>query len=119
MNVRIVFRAMDHSDAIEEYVHQELEHKLLKFVQKEGDLNHVDVVLDAGKIHAHHHVEIRLKSKHYHFIASDEGPDLYIAIDRAIKIIVEDVKKQKDRAISERNHGHHPVMIEKDESSDE
>ncbi len=105
MDIRIVFRGMDHSDAIESYINEELEHKVLKFLQKEDDLVHFDVVLDAGKIHAHHHVEIRLRSKHYHFVASHEGPDCYAVIDHVIKVVVEDIKKQKDRALSERNHG--------------
>lgn len=118
MNVRLVFRGMDHSDAIEAYVHQELEHKVLRFVQREGDLVNVDVVLDAGKIHAHHYVEIRLKNKHYHFIASYEGSDLYGVLDHVIKIIVEDVKKHKDRTISERNHSP-KLYIEDNDNSNE
>ena len=104
MHIRLVFRGMDHSKAIEDYVNQEIEHKVLKFLKKEGDLLNIDAVLDAGRIHAHHHVEIRLKSTHYHFIASYEGADLYTVIDHVIKIIVEDIKKHKDRSIYERNH---------------
>ena len=105
MDIRVVFRGMDHSDAIETYIADEVENKLFKFLQKEDDLVHLDVVLDAGRIHAHHHVEMRLRSKHYHFTAHHEGPDLYAVIDHVLKIVVEDVKKQKDRMISERNHG--------------
>ncbi len=104
MNIRIAFRNMEHSVAIENYVNKELE-KVTKFLQKEdGDTINIDVVLDAKRTHHHHHVEIRLSSKHYHLIASHEGPDLYLEIDHVVKTMVSEVKKQKERNLDKRNH---------------
>ncbi len=103
MNIRIAFRHMDHSDSIEAYVKKELE-KMYKFLQHEDDLVTIDVVLDAARVHHHHHVEIRLNSKHYHLVASTEGADLYEQIVQAVKNMVHEIKKQKERNLDKRNH---------------
>ena len=103
MDIRIAFRHMDHSVAIENYAKKELE-KVTKFLQKEDNLIHIDLVLDAAKIHAHHTVELRLNSKHYHLIASHEGADLYQEIDHVVKTMVQEIKKQKEKHLDKRNH---------------
>lgn len=103
VDIRIAFRHMDHSVSIENYVRKELE-KLTKFLQKEDDLIHIDFVLDASHVHAHHKVELRLNSKHYHLIASHEGPELYQEIDRVIKTMIQEIKKHKEKYIDQRNH---------------
>ncbi len=104
MNLRIAFRHMDHSDSIEAYVKKELEEKVYKFLQHEDDQATIDVVLDAARIHHHHKVEIRLNSKHYHLIASNEGADLYEQIVIVVKLLVQEIKKQKERNLDKRNH---------------
>lgn len=103
MNVRIVFRHMEHSVAIENHVKKELE-KVTKFLQKEDDLVTIDIVLDAARVHHHHKVEFRLNSKHYHLIATEEGPELYEQIDHVIKTMVHEIKKQKEKNLDKRNH---------------
>ncbi len=115
MNIRIAFRNMDHSDAIDAYARKELD-KVTKFLQKEDDTYHLDLVLDAAKTHAHHKVELRLNSKHYHLIASHEGADLYLEIDHVIKTMVQEVKKHKEKALDKRNHPDmKKVQFEQDE----
>lgn len=105
MNMRISFRGMDHSDSIENYAKKELELKVFKFLQKEPDPIYLDLVLSAGRTHAHHEVELRINSKHNHFIVKHEGPDLYVQIDHVIKIMAEEIKKQKSKDLDKRNHG--------------
>ena len=78
--------------------------KVTKFLQKEDDLIHIDFVLDAARVHAHHKVELRLNSKHYHLIASHEGADLYQEIDHVVKTMVQEIKKQKEKHLDKRNH---------------
>ena len=115
MNRRIVFRNMGHSDAIDAYAHKELD-KVTKFLQKEDDAYHLDLVLDAAKTHAHHKVELRLNSKHYLLIASHEGADLYLEIDHVIKTMVQEIKKHKEKALDKRNHPNtKKVLFEEDE----
>ncbi len=123
MDIRIAFRHMDHSVAIENHVRKELE-KVTKFLQKEDDLIHMDFVLDASHVHAHHKVELRLNSKHYHLIASHEGPELYQEIDHVIKTMVQEIKKNKEKHIDKRNHPEtlkeeFLESIEKDEEDDD
>lgn len=103
MNIRIVFRHMEHSVAIENHVKKELE-KVTKFLQKEDDLVAIDIVLDAARVHHHHRVEFRLNSKHYHLIATEEGADLYEQIDHVVKTMVHEIKKQKEKNLDKRNH---------------
>lgn len=104
MNIRIVFRGMEHSASIETYVRKELE-KVTKLLQKE-DVVSIDLVLDAGRQHHHHHAELRLSSHHYHLVASHEGADLYQEIDHVVKTMVHEVKKEKEKALDKRDHGH-------------
>ena len=94
---------MEHSVALENHARKELE-KVTKLLQKEDDLVHLDLVLDAARIHAHHKVELRLNSKHYHLIASEEGADLYLLIDHVIKTMTHEIKKQKEKNLDKRNH---------------
>ena len=104
MNVRIAFRGMEHSDSIEEYARKELEHKVFKLVWNEPEPIFFDLVLGAAKTHAHHQVELRLNSKHNHFIVKHEGADMYLVLDHVIKIIAEEVKKNKSKYLDKRNH---------------
>lgn len=103
MDIRIAFRHMEHSAAVENHARKELE-KVTKLLQKEDDLIHLDFVLDAAVVHAHHKVELRLNSKHYHLIASEEGADLYLLIDHVVKTMAHEVKKHKEKRLDKRNH---------------
>jgi len=113
MDIRIAFRHMDHSVAIENHARKELE-KVTKFLQKEDDLIHIDLVLDAARVHAHHKVELRLNTKHYHLIASEEGPDLYVLIDHVVKTMVHEIKKHKEKHLDKRNHPQVPEVLEEE-----
>lgn len=103
MNIRIAFRGMDHSNSIEEYANKELD-KLSKFLSREPEPIYLDLVLEAGREHLHHKVELRINSKHFHFITSREGKDLYQELDHVIKIMGQEVKKHKEKALDKRNH---------------
>lgn len=103
MNVQITFRGMDHSNAAEDYVKQALE-KTYKFLEKEPEPIQFEVILEAHREHTHHLVEIRIHSKHNHFIVKEEGSDLYAQIDRVVKILIEEIKKQKSKYLDKRNH---------------
>ncbi|MCF7899909.1 HPF/RaiA family ribosome-associated protein [Candidatus Babeliales bacterium] len=102
MNIQISFRGMDHSDLAENYVHLALE-KVAKYLEKEPDPITIEVLLEAHRVHAHHKVEIRIHSKHNHFIIKHEGEDLYYEIDHVIKVLIEEIKKNKNKNIDQRN----------------
>lgn len=107
MDIRITFRHTEHSVALENHARKELE-KVTKLLQKEDDLIHIDFMLDAARVHAHHKVELRLNSKHYHLIASDEGADLYLLIDHVVKTMAHEIKKHKEKNLDKRNHPANP-----------
>ena len=114
MNVRIAFRGMDHSNAMETYAREAMQ-KINTFLKSEHEPISLDCVLEAARQHHHHKVEIRLTSKHYHTVVVQEGPELYLLIDTAVKITVEDIKKQKDKALSKRNHPEHTIKDNEEE----
>ena len=104
MNVQISFRGMDHSDSAENYVKQALEDKVFKLLEKEPEPIKFEVILEAHRAHTHHKVEIRLHSKHNHSIVEHEGDDLYCEIDHVVKVLAEDIKKNKGKYLDKRNH---------------
>lgn len=103
MNIKISFRNMEHSDALETYVNNALE-KIFKFIEREPEPIQINVILEAHKQHAHHKVEIRMSSKNYHFLLSHEGPHIYQEIDHVVKILIEDIKKTKGKNLDKRQH---------------
>lgn len=103
MKIRMAFRGMEHSNAMEEYASKKLG-KLEKFLQKEPEPLYVDLVLEAARQHHHHKVEIRINNKHHHIMVHSEGPDLYLQIDATVDKAVHEAKKDKERMIDARNH---------------
>lgn len=102
MNIKITFRNMEHSDALDTYTREGLE-KIFKFIEKEPEPINIDVILEAHRQHHHHKVEIRMSSKHYHFLLAHEGPEIYKEIDHVIKVLIEDIKKEKGKMLSKRH----------------
>lgn len=107
MNIRIAFRGMDHSNAIENYANKELE-KLTKFLHKEPEPIYFDLVLTADHQRSHHEVELRVNSKHFHLMAQREGKDLYQELEHVVKIMSKEIKKHKEKALDKRNHPNIP-----------
>ncbi len=103
MLIKVTFRGMEHSDAAENYLKDSLK-KVQHFLKNEHEPVTIECVLEAARQHHHHRAEILLKSKKYHCMVAQEGPELYLLIDYAVKVIVDDVKKQKDKALDKRNH---------------
>jgi len=114
MKIRISFRGMDHSNAAQEYIEKALQ-KIYKFIEKEPEPIQFDVILEAHRQHHHHKVEIRMRSKHNHFIVEHEGPDLYREVDHVIKRLIEDIKRKKGKYLDKRNHTPDPFREESQE----
>ncbi len=108
MNIRIVFKGMDHSVPFEEHTHQQLTRKLAKLIQKESPAN-IDIVTESIHGNQSFMVEIRLKSHHYHLISHNRGTDLYKSLDKAVDILVDEVKRHKEKMLDIRNHTPDPL----------
>jgi len=107
MHKRITFRNMDHSDVMEQYANDQLE-KIIVFLENERTPIYIDLVLEPSKVHAHHAVEIRVKSPNYDRISNYEGSKFYDVLDRVIDVmykeLCEDKKKLKDNLKSVGRH---------------
>jgi putative sigma-54 modulation protein len=112
MYKRITFRSMDHSEALEAFANKQLE-KIEKIVeQSEREPIYVEMVLTAGFTHAHHRVEIIVKSPHYDLFASHEGPDMYQEINKVIDKMETELRKHKEKRIDERKEGNQHRSLE-------
>lgn len=109
MNIRIVFKGMDHSLPFEEHAHQRLTEKLSKFIQEETPLT-VDVIAESNHGNQDHAIEIRLNSHRFHLIANQRGTDLYKTFNTAVSIISDEIKRQKEKMLDARDHTTDPFQ---------
>lgn len=93
---RIVCRNMEHSLALENYVNEQLA-KVEQFLANEREPIHIDVILTAGKPHAHDAVEVILKSPRYNLVSKYEGPKMYDVIDRVIDTLYHELREAKKK----------------------
>lgn len=101
MNKKIVFRHMDHSNAMEDYANQQLE-KIEVLLTKERTPMYIDLVLEPSKVHAHHRIELRVKTPNFEKISNFEGPDFYKVLDRVIDIMYRQLCEEKRKEVDER-----------------
>ena len=103
MHKRVTFRNMDHSDVMEEYIHQQLA-KVEQFLDEEPTPIYIDMVLDSSKTREHPHAELRVKTPHFDCISDYErtGVDMYDVIDRVIDIMYHQLREQKKKSCDDR-----------------
>ena len=104
MHKRITFRHMDSEQVREKYFDEQLE-KFVKFLNDAKSPVFIDVVLESGKIHAHHRVEVRVKSPNYDLVSHFEGPRMYDVIDEAIDRMYLELRKHKEKLVDKRKAG--------------
>ncbi len=99
MNKRILFRNMEKTTHMEEYCDKQLA-KIMHFLENERTPISIDMVLEPSKVHAHHYVELRVHTPHYHKKAEAEGPDFYLVLNKVVdtmhRELLEEKKKQKE-----------------------
>lgn len=100
MHKRITFRGMDHSPVIEEFANDHLK-KLEAFLEDERTPIAIDLVLTAQPVHAHHKVELRVKTPHYDLFAQHEGPEMYQEIDRVTDKMLQELRRAKEKRIDD------------------
>jgi ribosomal subunit interface protein len=101
MNARILFKNMDHSEAMEGYANDQLA-KIFEFLGHEATPVLVDLVLAPSHVHAHHKVELRVKTPHYDRVSWYEGPEFYDVLDRVIDTMYKELHEDKQRLIDDR-----------------
>jgi ribosomal subunit interface protein len=104
MQKRIAFRGIDSTPVLEEFINSHLE-KVVHLLENEPTPIMVDMVLEASKVHAHHKVELRVKTPHYDLIAHHEGPEMYQEIDRVVDKMIGELRRAKEKRVSDqKNH---------------
>lgn len=103
MHKRITFRNMDHSDVMEEYIHQQLA-KIETFLENEPSPIYIDFVLEACKVREHPRAEFRIKTAHYDLVSNYEhsGVDMYDVIDRVIDVMYKQLREAKKKGLDKR-----------------
>lgn len=94
MNKQITFRHMDHSKVMEDYINKQLA-KIEKFLSTEREPVYLELVLEPSKIHAHHRVEIRVKTPDYYLVNDYEGPEFYDVLDRVLDVMYNRLHEKK------------------------
>jgi ribosomal subunit interface protein len=103
MNRRILFRHMEHSDALQSHVDKQLE-KIEAFFVHEPLPIYIDFTLDASKSRAHPRVELIIKTPHYDRVVHEEhnGTDMYEVIDRTVDRMYHLLREDKQRHVDDR-----------------
>ena len=85
---------------LEEFAQKHLE-KVEKLLENENTPIIIDLTLEASAVHAHNRVELLVKTPNYDLIAHHEGPELYQEIDRVTDKMIQEIRRAKERLISE------------------
>ncbi len=91
MQINVVFRHMDHSDALKEYAVEKLS-KIKKYLDGPLDVN---VVLSVEKIR--HIAEVKFNFNGFMVKGKEEADDMYTAIDLVANKIIRQIKRYKER----------------------
>ncbi len=100
MNVRIFFHEMEHSVAIEKKA-EELMQKIYTFLENEREPIYIHLTIQAGRPHAHHEVELRIKSPNYELMTKKEGPELYLLLNEVVDLMYAKLHERKQEMIKE------------------
>lgn len=100
MKKRITYRGIDGTPVLEEFINSHLE-KVERLLENEPTPIMIDFVLEASTVHAHHLVELRIKTPHYDLIAHHEGPEMYQEIDRVVDKMVGEIRRAKEKRVDD------------------
>lgn len=106
MSIKITFHNMDHSDLLEQHIHQKLE-RVIDLLKDEALSTPflLEFWLKASHQHPSHSVEFHLRTKNFNINAHENGPDMYVAIDDTIDTMFKLIRKEKEK-ILDRQHKH-------------
>lgn len=104
MHKRVTFRHMEPVADLENHAQVALD-AVIEALSSERTPIYIDLVLSPGRPHAHHQVELLVKSPNYDLICKEEGPHMYQLIDLACDIVCRKIREQKKRMINERRTG--------------
>lgn len=105
MKIKITFRSMKHSNAIENYAREKLA-KLDKFFKRDNtEIVSYNLTLDAHRSHNFFISELHITSSNYNLIVKVEDSDMYQAIDKIIHKMNNELAKEKRKHVDSLKHG--------------
>jgi len=87
---------MDHSDAIEKYIHKKLE-KLDKFFKRDVQPVFIEMTLQGHREKHCCNVAFKINSIEYHNCIHMQGQDIYAMIDEALIKMIKDMARKKEK----------------------
>lgn len=101
MQKKITFRNTPHSDVAENYAHEQLA-RIEDFLKHERTPIIIDLIFTPGHLHAHHRVELLVKTPNYDLVNHFEGPEFYDAIDKVVDTMYRRLLEEKDKQLDDR-----------------
>jgi ribosomal subunit interface protein len=101
MQKKITFRDTPHSDVAENYANEQLV-KIEEFLKHEQTPIIIDLIFTPAHLHAHHRVELLVKTPNYDLVTHYEGPEFYDAIDNVIDSMYRQLLEKKDKHVEDR-----------------
>ncbi len=80
MDFKVIYRHMQSSPEIEAAIKRDMA-KILKFLENERTPVYVNLTITPGTPHAHHEVELLVKSPHYDLFCKEEAPTFFVALN--------------------------------------
>jgi len=104
MNIKINFHQMPHSEGIDQHAREKLS-KIKTFLGRPEERHPItaELFLNAHQLHAHHEVELRVKSGVIEAAAHETNADMYQAIDTVIDKVLTQLKREKERTDDKRH----------------
>jgi ribosomal subunit interface protein len=99
MKKRIAYRGIESTPVLEEFINTHLA-KVEKLLVNEPTPIIIDLILEASNVHAHHKVELKVKTPHYDLLAQHEGPEMYQEIDRVTDKMVTEIKRAHEKFVA-------------------
>jgi ribosome-associated translation inhibitor RaiA len=100
---KITFRHMEATADIENYANAALE-RVMDALKHERSPIQVDLVLTPGRPHAHHEVELLIKTPNHNVICKEEGPHFYQILDKACDLAYRKIHEQKKELLGEQRN---------------
>ena len=96
---------MDHSDGLEQHALSRLA-KIEHFLQQsEKAPISIHMIITAGFVHAHHKVELLVKTPHYDLASHEENKDAYQAINNVVHTMFSELTRAKEKLVDARKGG--------------
>lgn len=100
MNIKFTYRHTTGTDSsIERHAREQLK-KVITFLEHERTPVDIELVFNPSKNHAHHEIELLIKSPHYNVVVSKkEGTEFYELLNQVIDIAYDELHQEKRKLV--------------------